>query len=112
MFDKQKPFGVTEGLFAFGKVNTVSLISRPQGFNPIYRKMQHEPPSTFYPPIDKSNVDLFLPCGILRANKVFMAIAAEKKSWVKWIRRVGIWGFLFFLAKGLLWLVLAYWIVK
>jgi len=67
---------------------------------------------TFYPPIDKSNVDLFLPCGILHANKLLMAIATEKKSWVKWIRRVGIWGFLFFLVKGLVWLALAYWIVK
>ncbi|WP_343690524.1 alanyl-tRNA synthetase [Chitinophaga sp.] len=41
-----------------------------------------------------------------------MATATEKKSWVKWIRRIGIWGFLFFLAKGLLWLALAYWIMK
>ncbi|WPV66465.1 MULTISPECIES: alanyl-tRNA synthetase [unclassified Chitinophaga] len=41
-----------------------------------------------------------------------MAIATAKNTWVKWIRRVGIWGFLFFLVKGLVWLALAYWIVK
>jgi hypothetical protein len=82
MFDKQEPFGVTEGLFAF------------------------------YTGIDKSNVDLYPACGILQANKLLMAIAIEKKSWTKWIKRAGIWGFLFFLVKGLVWLALAYWIVK
>ncbi len=51
-------------------------------------------------------------CGTLQVNKLLMATATEKKSWVKWIRRIGIWGFLFFLAKGLLWLALAYWIMK
>lgn len=25
-----------------------------------------------------------------------------------WVKRIGIWGFLFFLAKGLLWLILGY----
>ena len=28
---------------------------------------------------------------------------------VTWLRRIGFWGFLFFLGKGLLWLVLLYW---
>ena len=27
----------------------------------------------------------------------------------KWLKRVGIWGFLFFLVKGLLWLGIAAW---
>ncbi len=29
-----------------------------------------------------------------------------------WIKKVGFWGFLFFLVKGLLWLVVTYWILK
>lgn len=29
-----------------------------------------------------------------------------------WIKRIGFWGFLFFLIKGLLWLVVTYWILK
>ncbi|HRK58570.1 MAG TPA: hypothetical protein PLI74_02920 [Candidatus Kapabacteria bacterium] len=36
----------------------------------------------------------------------------NKKSWIK---RIGVWGFLFFLVKGLLWLTvptLIYWINK
>ncbi|MBN9296899.1 MAG: alanyl-tRNA synthetase [Filimonas sp.] len=31
---------------------------------------------------------------------------------VKWLKRVGFWGFLFFLVKGLLWLAIGYWFVK
>jgi hypothetical protein len=30
----------------------------------------------------------------------------ENKGWKAWLRRIGIWGFLFFLAKGLVWLVI------
>lgn len=30
----------------------------------------------------------------------------------KWLKRVGIWGFLFFLAKGLIWLTLGYFVIK
>lgn len=38
---------------------------------------------------------------------------SEKKAiLVKWLKKVGIWGFLFFLAKGLIWLALAYWAIK
>lgn len=29
-----------------------------------------------------------------------------------WLKKVGIAGFLFFLAKGLVWLALAYWVVS
>ena len=35
-----------------------------------------------------------------------------KPKLVLWIKRIGIWGFLFFLVKGLLWLALGYWILK
>ncbi len=30
----------------------------------------------------------------------------------RWIRRLGFWGFLFFLVKGLLWLLVIYWLKK
>lgn len=30
----------------------------------------------------------------------------------KWLKKVGVWGFLFFLIKGLVWLAVGYWIVK
>ena len=36
----------------------------------------------------------------------------KKKALVKWIKRIGIWGFIFFLIKGLFWLALAYWVIK
>jgi hypothetical protein len=29
-----------------------------------------------------------------------------------WIKRIGFWGFLFFLLKGLIWLAVSYWIIK
>lgn len=34
---------------------------------------------------------------------------SKKAVFLKWFKRIGLWGFLFFLAKGLLWLALAYW---
>ncbi len=36
----------------------------------------------------------------------------KKATFIKWVRRIGIWGFLFFLIKGLIWLALGYWIIK
>ncbi|NLR60420.1 hypothetical protein FHW36_109167 [Chitinophaga polysaccharea] len=36
----------------------------------------------------------------------------RKAKIIKWIKRVGFWGFLFFLLKGLLWLALGYWVLK
>lgn len=36
----------------------------------------------------------------------------KKDMFIKWIRRIGIWGFLFFLIKGLIWLALGYWVIK
>lgn len=36
----------------------------------------------------------------------------RKEKIIKWLKRIGFWGFLFFLIKGLLWLVLGYWIFK
>jgi hypothetical protein len=38
---------------------------------------------------------------------------ANKKAAVrKWLKQVGIWGFLFFLVKGLVWLAVGYWVLK
>lgn len=36
----------------------------------------------------------------------------KKQAIIKWIKKIGFWGFMFFLIKGLLWLVLAWWIAK
>ena len=36
----------------------------------------------------------------------------KKATLVKWIKRVGVWGFLFFLIKGLVWLALGWWVFK
>ncbi|MHA4895558.1 alanyl-tRNA synthetase [Pedobacter sp. PWIIR3] len=33
----------------------------------------------------------------------------RKAGLLKWLKRIGIWGFLFFLVKGLLWLAFFYW---
>jgi hypothetical protein len=30
----------------------------------------------------------------------------------KWLKRIGFWGFLFFLIKGLVWLALIFWATK
>jgi len=37
---------------------------------------------------------------------------SKKENIVRWIKRVGFWGFLFFLVKGLIWLALGYWVIK
>ncbi len=37
---------------------------------------------------------------------------ARKERMMKWFKRVGIGGFLFFLIKGLVWLAIGYWAVR
>ncbi|SEA40366.1 hypothetical protein [Pedobacter hartonius] len=37
---------------------------------------------------------------------------SKKDVFIKWIKRIGFWGFLFFLVKGLIWLALGYWVFK
>lgn len=37
---------------------------------------------------------------------------ARKERMMKWLKRIGIGGFLFFLVKGLIWLVIFYWIAR
>lgn len=41
-----------------------------------------------------------------------MDAALKQNKLIKWLKRVGFWGFLFFLVKGLVWLVIGYFIVK
>ncbi|MBP1653007.1 MAG: hypothetical protein H6Q26_3164 [Bacteroidetes bacterium] len=92
--------GLQGGNFSFGGVGDIFQSEPEQGFFLTYWG------------IDKSDVALLGEYIILHVNSLLMAIATAKNTWVKWIRRVGIWGFLFFLVKGLVWLALAYWIVK
>lgn len=39
-------------------------------------------------------------------------MALKQGRLVKWIKKIGFWGFLFFLAKGLVWLAIGYFVVK
>ena len=41
-----------------------------------------------------------------------VVIEKNKKSLISWIKKIGFWGFLFFLIRGLVWLVIGYFIVK
>jgi hypothetical protein len=36
----------------------------------------------------------------------------SKNKFIIWLKRVGFWGFLFFLLKGIIWLILGYWVLK
>ncbi len=39
--------------------------------------------------------------------------AVQKQSkLVKWLKKLGFWGFIFFLAKGIAWLLIGYLVVK
>ncbi|MFY0255949.1 alanyl-tRNA synthetase [Chitinophaga sp. 30R24] len=37
---------------------------------------------------------------------------SKKEKIIRWIKKIGFWGFIFFLVKGLLWLALGYWGIK
>lgn len=41
-----------------------------------------------------------------------MVIEKNRKNIITWIKRLGFWGFLFFLLKGIMWLVIGYIIMK
>ncbi len=43
---------------------------------------------------------------------MMMTVNKNKKSFTTWIRRIGFWGFIFFLAKGLVWLAVGYFVMK
>lgn len=50
---------------------------------------------------------------ITNKNFQMKAMSINKNSkLVQWIKRIGFWGFLFFLGKGLVWLALGYFLVK
>jgi hypothetical protein len=36
----------------------------------------------------------------------------KKVALLKWLKKIGVWGFLFFLVKGLVWLAVGYWVIK
>lgn len=36
----------------------------------------------------------------------------NRQAFKGYIKKIGFWGFLFFLAKGLVWLAITYWFVK
>jgi hypothetical protein len=36
----------------------------------------------------------------------------KNSKFITWIKRIGFWGFLFFLIKGLVWLAVGYFIIK
>lgn len=40
------------------------------------------------------------------------AITMKKSKAMKWLKRIGLGGFLFFLIKGLVWLAIGYFIIK
>lgn len=41
-----------------------------------------------------------------------MITTEKKKNITSWIKKLGFWGFMFFLLKGLVWLAIGYFIVK
>ncbi|MFB6456153.1 hypothetical protein ACE38W_12850 [Chitinophaga sp. Hz27] len=41
-----------------------------------------------------------------------METPTRKEKIYLWLKRLGFWGFMFFLIKGLLWLVFFYWVAK
>lgn len=36
--------------------------------------------------------------------------AEKKEKLIKWVKKLGFWGFMFFLVKGLVWLALGYFV--
>lgn len=36
-------------------------------------------------------------------------VSDKKAAIMRWLKRLGVWGFLFFLIKGLIWLAVFYW---
>ena len=41
-----------------------------------------------------------------------MEAVQKQNKVVRWLRKIGFWGFLFFLAKGIVWLLIGYFMVK
>jgi hypothetical protein len=52
---------------------------------------------------------------VIKKQKTAVETTQQQPIKKSWIKRIGVWGFLFFLVKGLLWLTvptLIYWINK
>ncbi len=43
---------------------------------------------------------------------MIVADKSRKARLKLWLKKLGFWGFIFFLVKGLIWLAVTYWIVK
>lgn len=41
-----------------------------------------------------------------------IVVKKNKKSIITWVKKIGFWGFMFFLIKGLVWIAVGYFIVK
>lgn len=41
-----------------------------------------------------------------------MEMTAKQNKAIKWLRKIGFWGFMFFLLKGLVWLAVGYFVIK
>lgn len=41
-----------------------------------------------------------------------MNAMTKQNRLIKWVKKIGFWGFLFFLAKGLVWLAIGYFFVN
>lgn len=80
----------------------------------IWFQKDHRGTHTFY------DRETFLKIEILKlprksnnfANMTSEPTPEKNTRFYKWLKKVGFWGFLFFLAKGLVWLAVGYWAVK
>lgn len=41
-----------------------------------------------------------------------MSVMVSDSKLIKWLKKIGFWGFMFFLIKGLVWLAIGYFAVK
>lgn len=57
-------------------------------------------------PEDKQRYEL------ISLNVMTTKTSEKKAAMLKWLKKVGVWGFLFFLVKGLVWLAVGYWALK
>jgi len=49
---------------------------------------------------------------LIQLNVMTTNTSEKKAALLKWLKKVGVWGFLFFLVKGLIWLAVGYWALK
>jgi len=62
---------------------------------------------------DRISKSFIFVSGSYRLLRMTTKPASERKAAVlKWLKKLGFWGFMFFLVKGLVWLALGYWVFK